>query len=131
VRPNIRRDNNPLSLRNLAYDMGFPDDLTSRLAMRDKQRHLQRTKGVIYFVRCQEFVKIGYASDWRARVRSLAVSNPYRLSLLCLLKGGTDHEAELHSHFSEFRERGEWFRLSAEIMEFVSDALGEGDYWSG
>lgn len=84
------------------------------------------TEGWIYFVGevgSDEFVKIGLTrhQNARVRVRNLNIGNPRPLEILALWKvrdvGAV--EALLHRSFKEHHIRGEWFRLSPVIRDFM------------
>jgi hypothetical protein len=74
---------------------------------------------MIYFIRSQEFVKIGYTDDLNVRLPQLQTGNPHSLELLLIHPGDIKVERELHSAFAEFHYSNEWFTLSEEIKEFI------------
>lgn len=76
----------------------------------------------VYFVECGWLgpIKIGYtANDVRERLSELQTSNPYDLTPLLLIDGDQSLERRLHHHFRASRMRGEWFRPSLDLLEFV------------
>jgi len=81
----------------------------------------------IYFIRCNEFVKIGFTYDIDARLETLQRSSPYKLELLLAVPGSAYDEQILHTRFREFRERGEWFRLTESIQTFIGAQKAERD----
>ncbi len=75
-------------------------------------RDLVRSRPVwVYFVQSGERgpIKIGYSTCLLARLRTLQVGNPEKVSLLSLLPAGEEREAELHVEFVPYRLRGEWY----------------------
>jgi hypothetical protein len=85
---------------------------------------------VIYFIACADAsaVKIGITTQTYhaspesaafARLGQAQVNCPLQLDLVGLCDGGRYEEAEIHQRFSEFRIRGEWFRLVGPVAEFV------------
>jgi hypothetical protein len=68
----------------------------------------------VYFIRCNEFTKIGITNDIDYRLRSLQTGNPYPLELLCKFEyaNALPIEGILHKRFSGRRVQGEWFKLS-------------------
>jgi hypothetical protein len=85
-------------------------------------------QGFVYFVSDGEFIKIGFATDWQARIKGLQIANPRTLTPLLILEGGYRFERQLHQLFKAHRVRGEWFRLSPEIAEYVNDHETESLY---
>lgn len=76
----------------------------------------------IYFVQDGQhpLVKIGYASDVRRRIASLQTANPNRLNVAGVMVGfSMEGERQLHGHFEKDRIRGEWFRFSADLREYI------------
>lgn len=65
-------------------------------------------------------VKIGYSADPWLRFNKIQADCPGELTMLALLEGDAEREAELHAQFAQDRVRGEWFRLSAPIADFVA-----------
>lgn len=64
-------------------------------------------------------VKIGFASDVPARLRTLQTASHRPLHLLVVIAGSQADERQLHKRFAEHRVQGEWFRLSNEIKDFI------------
>lgn len=86
--------------------------------------------GVVYFVDCGEFTKIGHTvCPIAARLKNIETHNPFELLLWALLAGGRDLEARLHQEFADHRHRNEWFRFNEGARErafqFVRSQGGE------
>lgn len=83
------------------------------------------TRTMIYFIECPETnsVKIGIACDPEHRLASLQVGCPSHLALIAAAWGGIAEERKLHRVFSEYRIRGEWFRLEGELETFVLNLM--------
>lgn len=77
---------------------------------------------IVYFIRCNSggLIKIGYSTDLPARLASLGHANAGGVSLLASAPGGNVAESRIHAMFREDRVRGEWFRPSANLLEFVA-----------
>lgn len=73
----------------------------------------------VYFAAAGSFIKIGYSSNWPNRIAHLQVACPYRISAVLVISGTQSTEAELHERFKDLRIHGEWFRRSAELLEFI------------
>jgi hypothetical protein len=110
------------------------DDLCPRYGTRAKARTttltLEQAKGEIfarntgeqsvYFVKCHDFVMIGYSSvSVAGRISSLQAGTPYALALVGTISAPRSCEAYLHKRFAKQRVRGEWFTLDAELQSFI------------
>ena len=75
---------------------------------------------MVYFIRQDAAVKIGYTKQIKYRLSELQVSNPNELTVLLLIKGGIKLEQELHKRFVDDKIRGEWYYLSDEVRDFIA-----------
>ncbi len=75
---------------------------------------------MIYFLKANDRIKIGYANDPSTRIPSIQTSSPFELEVLLIIDGTFSKERELHEKFLEFRKSGEWFEFSEPIKKFVS-----------
>lgn len=76
----------------------------------------------VYFLQMDNadaYVKIGYSNNINGRVADLQVSSPYDIVLVDRLPGDRELERNLHRRFARYRVRGEWFRPSQEIFDFL------------
>jgi hypothetical protein len=78
----------------------------------------------VYFIGCQEFVKIGWATAMDTRLNVCQVNNPHPVQLLAFMRGGVEEEKVLHALFSPQHHRGEWFWNRGDIREMI-DAIGD------
>lgn len=87
---------------------------------------MPKLKVCVYFIRCQQFIKIGMTTEWRNRLSSLQTANPIRLEPLAVFEGGADEEARLHKLFAEHRHRadGEWFHECQQILDYIDANKG-------
>lgn len=81
-------------------------------------------KPLVYFVQCNEFVKIGRSTQLPLTLRSLQRGNPYGLEVVAVIscestERMSELEADLHRQFKEHRIRGEWFFLCPEIETYI------------
>jgi hypothetical protein len=77
----------------------------------------------VYFVQCGEhpLVKIGFASDLTQRLASLQIGCPFLLRLIGRIDGATPQdEYAIHRAFSHLRTRGEWFRLTKDVFDYIA-----------
>ena len=75
----------------------------------------------IYFIKCNDYVKIGYSQRISKRLYTLRCANPYPLDVLLCIKGSMRMESYLHDKFRKYRIKGEWFTLSLEIKSFIKE----------
>lgn len=78
------------------------------------------TSGYVYFLKCNDLIKIGKANDVKKRISSIQTSSPGKLELLGSVKGGIRTERQLHKLFTARRQNGEWFSDCDEIGEYIS-----------
>lgn len=90
----------------------------SRPTPPDRRRRRER-HGFIYFVRCGERAKIGFATDVRARLIELQVGSAEILELLGTLPGSREIEGFVHWLFRADHAHGEWFALSSDLQAFI------------
>lgn len=76
---------------------------------------------MIYFVKVNDKVKIGFSDNLKKRLSALQVSSAYKLEVLLIIDGDYEKESELHQQFREYRNSGEWFDLSDPIEAFIED----------
>ncbi|MEU0752016.1 GIY-YIG nuclease family protein [Streptomyces albogriseolus] len=73
---------------------------------------------VVYFLANGGRVKIGYTTNLRSRLASLALRSD---AVLLVLHGGPELERALHARFSAYRnDSTEWFELSPEIFKYIA-----------
>ena len=74
----------------------------------------------VYFVHSNNKIKIGYSTDIKNRMVAFNVALPDKATLLFLLKGGIELEAELHEKFKAHYSHGEWFNVDTEILAYIA-----------
>ncbi len=84
--------------------------------------------GLIYFVDCGEYTKIGFTSGHvHLRLANLATANPYPMSLWALVRGNWRSERSFHQQLKHLSHRKEWFRLTTEARaELAEQIRGKG-----
>lgn len=91
----------------------------------------RRSQRFVYFIMSLETerVKIGMAADPIERLCALQTACPEELGLLgwIVTHEAKTHEAELHAKFQKDHVRGEWFKLTNELMDFI-EAEATRDY---
>lgn len=93
----------------------YPPEVSPMLLTVDDDLRHCPTLPCVYVIRCNEFYKIGRASNPLQRLGDLQIGCPYELRLVQVfytsLAGAAALEAELHERYAEYRVRGEWFAL--------------------
>lgn len=74
-----------------------------------------RQGGVVYFIDCNGYTKIGHTFETIAnRMKGIETHNPFPLQLWALVAGPVLLERKFHSKFARRRHRCEWFRFKPE-----------------
>lgn len=77
----------------------------------------------VYFIKCNEYVKIGVAMDVEQRLYELQTGNPYNLVLIGKIPGGYRTEGILHKRFREMHIVREWFILTQEMVDIAEGRI--------
>ena len=95
----------------------------------DGQLNLRKSDGkpgYIYVIRCGEYYKIGMTLSLERRITELTMQLPHAPEIVCLIP--TNHagmeERRLHKLFSAQRLNGEWFSLTPEDIEKITQGGG-------
>lgn len=76
----------------------------------------------LYFVQCQDYLKIGVAADVALRIMTLQTGCPYELKLIGTIRcqNAIEDEAIWHEKLARYHLRGEWFKIpELEMREIV------------
>lgn len=65
----------------------------------------------LYFIKCNDFVKIGRTDNVKTRVKQIQANCPYEISVIKILKGQGHREKEYHKLYDKYHHRGEWFKI--------------------
>jgi hypothetical protein len=83
-------------------------------------------KGTIYFVRCGNFVKIGYTTTpVKQRILGLMTGNPFNLTVIGMCPGTFATERWLHKNMREFHHRMEWFRMEERFLRRIRRVIAQ------
>lgn len=91
-------------------------------------RRDMRAEATVYFIRCEGFVKIGYAIAPHKRLKQLQAMdgtkypdgmNCATAALVQTEPGGINRERDLHQQFSHLRHTGEWFTETPELTDYI------------
>jgi hypothetical protein len=110
-------------------DPAGPRLLAERVILGAFGKHLSR----VYFIGRGEDgpIKVGVAHDPAMRMINLQIGSPEELYLLASMRGDRDVERMLHAVFSMDHIRGEWFRRSPQIVEFIHYVIKPAFYANG
>jgi len=81
---------------------------------------------MIYFIQCGENgpIKIGQTGNGvEERLGQLQTGCPYGLRVLWVYNGSDWTEETVHKKFSHERIRGEWFRPSSTLIDFITNEM--------
>jgi hypothetical protein len=114
------------------YQATRRDAQRRRIEMHVKQRVVQAQRsvtssrnpvvGFVYLIRIETgLYKIGKAKDMTKRLQPFGVLFPMKWELVYQFKSNdySAAEARLHHKFAEKRDIGEWFRLTADDVEYI------------
>ena len=76
---------------------------------------------MIYFIRGKDSgnIKIGYSINPEKRQSNLQTAHYEELELIGFMNGTLDDETRIHQMFAAYNIRGEWYRSSDEILDFI------------
>lgn len=106
--------------------------LAQEFALEDPNAQLQEAirrermsdKRPIYLVRnpATGLLKIGVATDIKARIMDLETGAGVRLQLIATIKsGGVRRERQIHKELKDLRIRGEWFRDDPRVRRYFQE----------
>jgi hypothetical protein len=76
----------------------------------------------VYFVRIGKFIKIGFTTNLRGRLKSFRCASAEPIEVLLIIPGGRELEQRLHTLFCEDRISNEFFRNEFLLNEFIHGA---------
>jgi len=87
--------------------------------------------GYVYFLRCQDRIKIGFSKDPFNRINGLRTGLPDAISGFLAVSGIVADEKRLHRQLGRDRVAGERFRPSPELIRVMAQAAAYGRLPSG
>lgn len=95
-----------------------PGPLANREARNADLAALRKSRtSFLYFVRCNEFLKVGISTSLGSRISTMQGCNPYPIHVMATVIGGQDEEQAIHNAWRRLHHRGEWFRFEDEPRE--------------
>lgn len=80
------------------------------------RKEVRDAKGVVYFMRFGDRVKIGFTTNLKQRMVDLPNDE-----VLGTVPGTFADEKRCHTAFAHLRVNGEWFRAEPDLLEFIRD----------
>lgn len=121
-------ENNPyLSARAIEKIKAYHNGSLAQAAIQEREEENRNKKskkldGHVYLIRAENgLYKIGKAKKVSERMKPFSVSFPMKWELLYSFKCGDYTYAEelLHAKYADKRDVGEWFRLTADDVEYI------------
>jgi predicted GIY-YIG superfamily endonuclease len=82
--------------------------------------------GYVYLLKCQDFYKIGIATDVQKRISGMQTGSPYPIVLVASVEVDNPLalERELHAAYEHRHHKREWFALTEEDVEAIRSLFG-------
>tara|TARA_R110002111_G_scaffold170741_4_gene236443 strand:+ start:1173 stop:1784 length:612 start_codon:yes stop_codon:yes gene_type:complete len=74
----------------------------------------------IYFIKSGPFVKIGFSTNTKYRMKHLQIASPHELELLFEIMGDKLIENYVHLILKDHHHRGEWFHINETVQQFMN-----------
>lgn len=78
---------------------------------------------MLYFIKAENSIKIGFTDSPVSRVSTIQVSVACYAEVLLLIDGTRVDEKQLHRQFHAHRTHGEWFDICPELMTYIDDNM--------
>lgn len=85
-----------------------------------------QAQGFVYFMRCGDWVKIGFSLEPMGRVAHLHTNQPHEISAVVIVRGTREDERRAHAAVKSERLRGEWFNYTPAVANLISRSLAFG-----
>ena len=87
-------------------------------------------RDVVYAVRVQEFIKIGFTGRGTdQRMKEMQTGNPYVLELIGCADGSMEAETAIHRLLKPYNVRGEWFTDHPDVLDVVDKIVNNDRAW--
>lgn len=108
--------------------MGLTVNEVRRRYPSERRQQLDGKRCVYFISSAQEpdvgdVVKIGIASNLDARLKAIQTHQPETMYVVGTLPGGVELEREIHKQFQHCRMRGEWFKVTEDLLAFMEEVL--------
>lgn len=86
-------------------------------------KSLQLAPENIYFISDEDgYIKIGFARNVQSRLETLQTASRQELRVVATIPGSLSDEKSLHHKFAKDHVRGEWFRPSHELKQYIKES---------
>jgi hypothetical protein len=97
----------------------------TRAPVKKPRKYVAAAEPAVYVFGFDQYVKIGFSTDFRRRWGELQEGLPRALDIYLVIPGGSfQTERELHARFARYRLRGEWFLFAGELAEWIEAQVG-------
>ena len=79
--------------------------------------------GFVYFLRCGDFVKVGFSLKPNLRLNALRTATPHGSELMALLPGTPEQEKLAHRALQSVHHVREWFRNGQEVADLIKNGI--------
>lgn len=124
VEKNIELRNEMLDLLMKAAGQFYPEKATGR-----RKPTVTGKPTYLYFIECQEYIKIGLSVDPAERLKTLRKSGNgtnaprgidlWEAQLMRAEPGTLEDEQAMHKKFAHLRVEGEWFKAEGDLLDYV------------
>jgi hypothetical protein len=94
----------------------------------------ERLSQKVYFIRCENYIRIGKTSNIKSRLQNLKSSNPHKMELLGTISfliskqdareiDPYDVKKRLHNYLKNYHHRGEWYKAKPEVLSCIEECL--------
>lgn len=73
----------------------------------------------VYFIECNEYLKIGFTTNVEKRLLCLQPSNPHKLKLIGTIRATRVIERALHTRYDHLWVHSEWFKPDEDMIKEV------------
>jgi hypothetical protein len=74
---------------------------------------------VVYFVKCDDMIKIGSAKNFYNRMASLKKSAGGKIELLLVIEGDVKEERKHQKALKEYQVNGDWFFKAPDVLQYI------------
>jgi len=84
------------------------------------------TLGQIYFVRFGSVIKIGFTTNFQARMGAICQGHPEPFLSFGAVNGTLLEEKLIHKSLAQYRQKGEWYAPHGDVLRFIANCVIRG-----
>ena len=96
----------------------FPSQVTD-----SAQKIKKRCHKYVYFIKCNNAIKVGISESPKKRIKNLQTANPNKLEMIGYVYGDILKEQEIHMDLQKYRLNGEWFKCCVEVEKYINKII--------